>query len=99
MSLQQHSRRSAHIEWENVEKLYWDIGEVAKIFGVRPSLIRFWLQVFNIEVKRNTRGERKFTKDDMEKVSELYWLLKVRKFTLAGAKQELKSKPVTGERV
>lgn len=62
---------------EQIERLYWDIGDVAKIFGIVPSNVRFWLTEFDIQVHRSKSGKRKFTKDDLEKVSTIYRLLKV----------------------
>jgi DNA-binding transcriptional MerR regulator len=72
------------------EKLYYSIGEVAKAFEVKPSLIRFWEKEFNIiSPKKNQGGTRKFSVKDIEKFELIYSLVKERGFTLEGAKKEL----------
>jgi DNA-binding transcriptional MerR regulator len=79
------------------EKRYYGIGEVSKAFGVNPSLIRFWEKEFDIlSPKKNAKGNRKFTSDDIKKLQEIYLLVKERGFTLDGAKQQLKLKKKSG---
>tara|TARA_B100000900_G_scaffold15293_1_gene12140 strand:+ start:1137 stop:1460 length:324 start_codon:yes stop_codon:yes gene_type:complete len=69
------------------EKRYFSIGEVASKFNVNPSLIRFWEQEFKIlDPKKNSRGNRKFTKKDIEILNKIYFLLKERGYTIQGAK-------------
>ncbi|WP_369047944.1 MerR family transcriptional regulator [Tenacibaculum sp. UWU-22] len=78
-----------HIELP--EKRYYKIGEVAKAFNVNPSLIRFWEKEFEIiKPKKNAKGNRLFTTDDIENFKIIYTLVKERGFTLDGAKQKLK---------
>lgn len=73
------------------EKLFYKIGEVAKIFGVNVSLIRFWEKEFDIlKPKKNKKGNRLFTKKDVDNLTIIYHLVKERGFTLEGAKQKLK---------
>jgi len=73
------------------EKLYYNIGEVAKAFNVNTSLIRFWEKEFNIiKPKKNAKGNRKFTPEDVNNFELIYHLVKERGFTLEGAKQHLK---------
>lgn len=73
------------------EKRYYNIGEVAKAFGVNTSLIRFWEKEFEeIKPKKNAKGNRKFTPSDIEKIEFIYHLVKERGFTLEGAKLHLK---------
>jgi DNA-binding transcriptional MerR regulator len=73
------------------EKLFYKIGEVAKMFGVNVSLIRFWEKEFNIlKPKKNKKGNRLFTKKDVDNLTIIYHLVKERGFTLEGAKQKLK---------
>ena len=73
------------------EKLFYKIGEVAKIFGVNVSLIRFWEKEFDIlKPKKNKKGNRLFTKKDVDSLTIIYHLVKKRGFTLEGAKQKLK---------
>ena len=77
------------------EKRYYKIGEVAQAFGVNASLIRFWEKEFTtIKPKKNTKGDRRFTPEDVQQLKRIYELVKERGFTLEGAKIELsKSTP------
>ena len=78
-----------HIELP--EKRYYGIGEVAKAFGVNTSLIRFWEKEFDIlKPKKNAKGNRKFTPEDIKNLKFIYHLVKERGFTLEGAKTHLK---------
>jgi DNA-binding transcriptional MerR regulator len=73
------------------EKLFYKIGEVAEMFGVNVSLIRFWEKEFNIlKPKKNKKGNRLFIKKDVDNLTIIYHLVKERGFTLEGAKQKLK---------
>ena len=73
------------------EKLYYSIGEVADAFGVNASLIRFWEKEFDvIKPKKNAKGNRKFTPEDIKNLELIYHLVKERGFTLEGAKTHLK---------
>ena len=76
------------------EKRYYAIGEVAKAFAVNTSLIRFWEKEFDvIKPKKNAKGNRKFTPEDIKNLQFIYHLVKERGFTLEGAKQKLKKNP------
>nr|WP_321231585.1 MerR family transcriptional regulator [uncultured Psychroserpens sp.] len=73
------------------EKRYYGIGEVAKAFNVNTSLIRFWEKEFDVlKPKKNAKGNRKFTPDDIKNLKFIYHLVKERGFTLEGAKTHLK---------
>jgi DNA-binding transcriptional MerR regulator len=73
------------------EKRYYGIGEVAKAFGVNTSLIRFWEKEFDaLKPKKNAKGNRKFTPQDIRNLQLIYHLVKERGFTLEGAKTHLK---------
>ncbi len=73
------------------EKRYYGIGEVAKAFNVNTSLIRFWEKEFDaLKPKKNAKGNRKFTPDDIKNLRLIYHLVKERGFTLDGAKTHLK---------
>jgi len=73
------------------EKRYYGIGEVADAFGVNTSLLRFWEKEFDvIQPKKNAKGNRKFTPDDIKKLELIYHLVKERGFTLEGAKTYLR---------
>ncbi|MEQ8927361.1 MAG: MerR family transcriptional regulator [Fulvivirga sp.] len=77
---------------KSIEKKYYSIGEVAAQFNVATSLIRFWESEFDlIKPKKNRKGNRQFTKEDIENVKLIYHLVKERGFTLQGAKDMLKS--------
>lgn len=76
---------------KKVEKLYYSIGEVAKMFDVNTSLIRFWEKEFDIiRPKKNKKGNRFFTVQDIENIKLIYHLVKERGMTLSGAKKKLK---------
>ncbi len=78
-----------HIELP--EKRYYSIGEVAKAFNVNASLIRFWEKEFDVlKPKKNAKGNRKFTPEDIKNLKFIYHLVKERGFTLEGAKTHLK---------
>jgi DNA-binding transcriptional MerR regulator len=78
-----------HIELP--EKRYYGIGEVAKAFGVNTSLIRFWEKEFDaLKPKKNAKGNRKFTPEDINNLKLIYYLVKERGLTLEGAKTRLK---------
>jgi DNA-binding transcriptional MerR regulator len=73
------------------EKRYYGIGEVAKAFGVNTSLIRFWEKEFEaLKPKKNAKGNRKFTPEDIKNLKLIYYLVKERGLTLDGAKTRLK---------
>jgi DNA-binding transcriptional MerR regulator len=73
------------------EKRYYSIGEVAKAFDVNASLIRFWEKEFDVlQPKKNAKGNRKFTPEDINNLKFIYHLVKERGFTLEGAKTHLK---------
>lgn len=73
------------------EKRYYGIGEVAKAFNVNTSLIRFWEKEFDVlKPKKNAKGNRKFTPEDIKNLKLIYHLVKERGFTLEGAKIHLK---------
>jgi len=72
-------------------KRYYSIGEVAKAFDVNASLIRFWDKEFDqLKPKKNAKGNRLFTPDDIKTLELIYHLVKERGFTLEGAKVQLK---------
>lgn len=76
---------------KDTEKLYWSIGEVAKMFNVNTSLIRFWEKEFDIiKPHKNKKGNRLFTKTDIDKFKQIFHLVKERGYTLEGARKELK---------
>ena len=76
---------------EDLTKLYYTIGEVADLLGVNSSMIRFWENEFStLKPHKNSKGDRRFTKANIEQLQYIQYLLKERGFTLEGAKKELK---------
>ncbi len=74
-----------------IEKLYYTIGEVAAMFKVNTSLIRYWEKEFDIiKPKKNKKGNRLFTPDDIENFHLIFHLVKERGLTLKGVKKKLK---------
>ncbi len=76
---------------QKIEKLFYTIGEVAAMFDVNTSLIRFWEKEFDIiKPQRNKKGNRLFTKLDVENFYIIYHLVKERGLTLDGARKKMK---------
>jgi len=76
---------------KDIEKVFYTIGEVSAIFNVNTSHIRFWEKEFDIiKPKKNKKGNRLFTKKDIDNFHLIYHLVKERGMTLKGAKQKLK---------
>ncbi len=74
-----------------VEKLYYSIGEVAGMFKVNTSLIRFWEKEFDIiKPKKNKKGNRLFTQKDIDNFHIIFHLVKEKGMTLKGAKLKMK---------
>ena len=72
-------------------KLYYSISEVAKMFDVNESLLRFWDKEFPIiKPKKNAKGSRQYRKEDIENIRLIYHLVKEKGMTLLGARQKLK---------
>lgn len=81
-----------------MEKMFYTIGEVAEIFNENTSLIRFWEKEFDIiNPSRNKKGNRLFTKADLDNFYRIHHLVKDKGFTLQGAKDELKKKGKLGD--
>ncbi|MBP8790669.1 MAG: MerR family transcriptional regulator [Breznakibacter sp.] len=74
-----------------IEKLYYTIGEVAEMFKVNTSLIRFWEKEFDIiKPHKNKKGNRLFTPKDIENFHLIFHLVKEKGMTLSGASKKLK---------
>lgn len=74
------------------EKSYYVIGDVANMFKVNTSLIRYWENEFDIlKPKKNAKGDRYFRPEDIKSLQLIYYLLRERKYTIEGAKDFLKS--------
>jgi len=78
---------------ENPDRLYYTIGEVAEMFAVNASLIRFWEKEFDaIRPTKNKKGNRLFTATDIKTFKTIHNLVKERGFTLEGARQHMREK-------
>ena len=76
---------------KQIEKLFYPIGEVAQMFEVSVSSIRYWEKEFDIlKPKKNKKGNRMFTKKYVDNLRIIYHLTKERGFTLEGAKKKLR---------
>ncbi|UCS93047.1 MerR family transcriptional regulator [Echinicola marina] len=74
-----------------IEKKYYSIGEVAEMFKVATSLIRYWEGEFDIiKPKKDKKGNRRFTKEDIEKIGLIFHLVKEKGYTLQGAQEIIK---------
>lgn len=74
-----------------IEKKYYSIGEVAEKFKVATSLIRYWEGEFDIiKPKKDKKGNRRFTKEDIEKIGLIFHLVKEKGYTLQGAQEIIK---------
>lgn len=77
---------------KEIEKKYFTIGEVADELGVATSLIRFWEGEFDIiKPKKNRKGNRQFTPEDIKNVKLIYYLVKEKGYTLQGARDFIKN--------
>lgn len=77
---------------KETEKLFYSIGEVADMFDVNTSLIRFWEKEFDvISPSKNKKGNRLFTKKDIENFKLIFHYVKEKGYTLQGAKEKLKN--------
>lgn len=74
-----------------IEKVFYSISEVADMFGVNQSNIRFWENEFDIlKPHKNAKGNRMFTPEDIENLKIIYHLLREKGMTIKGAKKKLK---------
>jgi len=74
-----------------IEKVIFSIGEVAEMIGENTSLIRYWENQFDaLKPKKNNKGNRLFTKENIDLVKLIHHLVKERGLTLKGAQQKLK---------
>ena len=76
---------------DNLTKRYYTISEVAEMFDVSKSLVRFWEQEFDyLRPYKSSKGERRFTQENIKQFEQIYLLVKEKGYTLAGAKRMLK---------
>ena len=80
------------------ERLYHSITQVASMFQVNTSLLRFWEKEFpQIKLRKNGKGDRLYTKEDIQLIGTIHYLTKQRKFTLEGTREYLKKDKKTVE--
>lgn len=76
---------------KEIKKLFYTIGEVAEMFDLEVSHIRFWTNEFsNLKPTKNNKGNRLYTAEDIEKLKKIHELVKVQGYTLKGARAKLK---------
>lgn len=75
------------LRMDEVPRLYYQVGDVARAFNEAPSCIRYWMKEFGLEpdVKRGHSGARKITATQFNELKEIHHLMRVEKYTLAGA--------------
>jgi DNA-binding transcriptional MerR regulator len=84
----------ASLDPEIPDKLYFRIGEVAKLAGIKPYVLRFWESEFSgLGPKKSGTGHRLYRRKDVEMVLEIKRLLYEKRFTIEGARKVLESKP------
>lgn len=82
-----------------MEKLYYSISEVAEMFSINQSNLRFWEKEFKqLKPKRNKGNTRFYTKEDIQVIKNIIHLVEDKKLTLDGAKQQLNQKKETVEK-
>ena len=94
MQLLQEDKQEIVIDQSKLNKVYYTITEVAEMFHVNASLLRFWEKEFPAQlakVKKNKKGDRYYSKQDIEKLQLIFHLVKERRMTLEGAREYLKS--------
>jgi len=78
---------------KEIEKVYWSIGEVAEMLDLSFAQIRLWEKEFDVfHLKKNKKGDRYFTAKDIELLRTIKFLLKDKKFTIKGAREQLHKK-------
>ncbi len=86
-------KKEISIDYSKLTKLYYSISEVAQLFDVNASLIRFWEKELNLEQpKKNKKGNRLFTIRDIQTIQKIYTLVKVQGYKLDAAKNQLKTR-------
>ena len=79
------------------EKLFYTMGEVSEMFDVKPSLLRYWEEQFpTLRPKRNKKGNRLYSPQDVEQLKTIYHLVKERGMTIDGAQQALREQRKEG---
>uniref|UniRef100_UPI00405764D5 MerR family transcriptional regulator n=1 Tax=Alistipes sp. TaxID=1872444 RepID=UPI00405764D5 len=83
-----------------VEKVYYSMGDVTEMFDVEPTVIRYWCAQFScLRPKRNSKGNRIFSRQDVERLKRIHHLLRERKMTVEGAKKAMRRRSIEAEEV
>ena len=95
-------KKDTNVNVRTLTKVYYTITEVADMFHVNASLLRFWEKEFPTQlsqIKKNKKGDRYYNKKNIETLNLLFYLIKEKKMTLEGAREHLKNnkKNVTGD--
>ncbi|MBL7777317.1 MAG: MerR family transcriptional regulator [Chitinophagales bacterium] len=78
---------------KEIEKVYFAIGEVAEMLQLNASVLRYWEKEFSfLRPKKNSKGDRLYTKDDIEKIKLIHHLLRDSGYTIEGARIQLQQK-------
>lgn len=78
--------------FDSKEKLYYSMGEACEIFDLPASTLRYWEKEFDVlKPKKNKKGDRFFSKNDIALIRTIHYLTKVKGYTLQGARDALKS--------
>ena len=87
-------RQQDKVDEKKLEKVYYTITEVSKMFEVNASLLRFWEKEFKQlgRIKKNKKGDRYYNKSNIRHLNVIYYLLKERKMTIEGARDMIKNK-------
>lgn len=81
-----------------VEKIYYSMGEITEMLDVEPTAIRYWCSQFScLRPKRNAKGNRMFTKQDVERLKRIHHLLKEKKMTIEGAQKAMRNNATIAE--
>ena len=80
------------------QKQYYSIGEVAAMFKVNTSLLRYWESEFEFDLRKNRKGDRFFKPSEIKTLELIYDLLRRRKFTIEGAKDFLKKNKMADQK-
>lgn len=80
-------------EKEETEKLYYSISEVSEMFELNASTLRFWEKEFEVlKPNKNKKGNRLFTRRDIDNIAQIVDLVKQKGFTIQGAREQLRTK-------
>ena len=82
------------------KKLYYSIGEVAAMLGVRTSVLRFWESEFDcLKPVKTSRGARNYTDHDINLLRRIHYLTRECGYTLEGAREQMRTRPIEDPRM